>query len=279
MTMNLLFCATVYKCLAQRTSMITSQQIAHRFKKSHAHYDDNASVQQKLAQELIVLIKNHPLPKKYPSVLEIGCGTGYLTKQFLKDCACDELHLNDLYDDIKNNHIHHQNITYLIGDIQELDLTNSYFDLILSSSVLQWIYPLDKLLNKLHQQLNDNGYLLFSSFLKDNLWQIRHLTGQGLDYYDCNALKTILEHSGFKILHCQENHHERLFDTPYEILKHLKHTGVTANNTGFQWNKQRLNAFNDGYQDLSLNLNGQIVYPLTYHSVIILAQKANHNDI
>lgn len=259
--------------------MITSQLIAHRFKKSHAHYDGNASVQQKLAQELIAVINNHSLAKHHSSVLEIGCGTGYLTKQFLQAFGCDALYLNDLYDDIKNNEIYQQNTTYLIGDIQELDLSTMYFDLILSSSVLQWIYPLDKLLKKLYQQLNDNGYLLFSSFLKDNLWQIKKLTGQGLDYDDVNALKERLSNAGFEILYCQEQHHELLFDTPYDVLKHLKHTGVTANNTGFQWNKQRLTAFNDGYKNLSLNSNGQIYYPLTYHSVMVLAQKAKYNEI
>lgn len=244
--------------------------IAQRFQKSHQHYLQYAIVQKQMVHDLMALMHENAISS--PScVLEIGCGSGYLTQQFLKYYQPDNLYLNDLYDEIALN-VTQGNVHYKIGDIQTIDLTALQFDLILSSAVLQWIYPLDDLLNKLYQHLQPHGYLVFSSFLEDNLKEIKQLIGQGLCYYTMEQLTECLTRTGFDIQVMQQKHHQLYFKQPYDVLKHLKYTGVTANQQKFVWNKQRLQQFYSDYQQFICD--GQ--YPLTYHSVYVVAKRGTN---
>lgn len=245
--------------------------IRQRFQKNHQYYQHHAYIQRQIVHDLIALMSKNHLAKNYQQVLEIGCGTGFLTQQFLQEYQVQRLLLNDLYD--VQHDFNDQNIYYLIGDIQQLVLKPDCFDLILSSSVVQWIYPLDNLLDKLYHALHNQGYLVLSSFLNNNLWQIKQLTGQGLDYYEFDEFQKLFLTRGFKIIDIQQQVYQPCFKQPYEILKHLKYTGVTANRDGFLWNKQRLKQFDDDYQQFKIESHDARVYPLTYHSVMIVAQK------
>lgn len=253
--------------------MIQSTLVGKRFHKSHQHYESHAQIQKKLVHDLLLLCQKSRLPKHYDCALEIGCGTGYLTKHFLKEYAVDTLYLNDLYDDIKTNPIGDCLVYYLIDDIQNVKLTSGCFDLVFSGSALQWIYPLDNLLSCVHRSLKKDGYLVFSSYLSDNLWQIKKLTHQGLHYYSFDELRRLLFLSGFELLSYEQQYDELLFDGAYDVLRHLKKTGVTANRDGFVWNKQTLKQFDDDYQALAITKNNKNHYPLTYHSVLVVAKR------
>lgn len=220
-----------------------------------------------------MLAKQCKIPTYYESALEIGCGTGYLTRHFLQACDIGHLYLNDLYDDVKKMATGDCVTHYLIGDIQKIALPYQSLDLVFSSSAIQWIYPLNDLFNHLYKSIKEGGYLIFSSYLSDNLWQIKKLTSHGLKYYSDEELKQLLCLSGFELLSYEQKYYELLFDDSYQILKHLKYTGVTANRDGFVWNKQALKKFDENYQSLAITKNNWLYYPLTYHGVLVIAQR------
>lgn len=237
-----------------------------RFAKAYDDYNANAIVQQQMAR---VLKDNLPVfsPKR---VLEIGVGTGNFT-QCLLSCYQDieDLYLNDCYERIKHNHlIDPPTVHYVIGDINDITLPKR-LDLITANAVLQWIYPLEKLLNRCHNALNQGGYLVFSSFGTDNLKQIRQLTKQGLIYYQLSALSQLLNQMGFVVQACEQQWQTVYFTHPRAVLEHLKHTGVTGVNKNFRWSKSSLQDFCQNYEQFADNYG----YPLTYHPLYIVAQK------
>ena len=56
--------------------MMNKELINSRFAKTLSSYDENAKIQKRMAQRLIEFLPS----KQFDSVLEIGCGTGFLTK-------------------------------------------------------------------------------------------------------------------------------------------------------------------------------------------------------
>lgn len=75
-----------------------AHSISRAFSKASHTYQKDAVVQEMMAQELIKLMKESPLLDKchFNRVLEVGCGSGKLTRHLINQYAPQELCLNDL---------------------------------------------------------------------------------------------------------------------------------------------------------------------------------------
>lgn len=241
--------------------------VAQRFAKAGQSYVEHAVTQKQISKELFEYLKTY-CPRNLDSVLEIGCGSGNLTHLFQSYFQTKNLYLNDLYEDIAQHFSDQGKIHWLIGDIEQLQLPHS-LDAVISSSVLQWMVDLPVLLQRLHQSLNQSGYLGFSTFGMENLTEIKQLTGQGLNYCSLTTLKQQLEQNGFEILFMQEQQKHLYFDHPKSVLHHLKATGVTATAKSHRWTKQSLQQFYLDYQQF----HDEQGYPLTYHPIYVIVRK------
>ncbi|MCL1624228.1 methyltransferase domain-containing protein [Moraxella sp. Tifton1] len=247
-------------------------RIARRFSAAYDTYQNNAIAQKVAAKRLMSALVGlrPPTQTHFAQVLEIGCGSGGLTEQLLQYYVPDLLYLNDLYDKITQNRllIPADAYRFLLGDIGKISLPTG-LDLVLSGSVLQWIYPLDELFAKIHQSLAMGGVLAFSTFGKNNLWQLKRLTNRGLVYYSLDEIVERLIQSGF----CMEYHavyQQTLhFDNAMAVLRHLQATGVTATDSDFHWSKESLSRFCQAYQSYADDEG----LPLTYEPMILIAKK------
>ena len=241
--------------------------VAQRFAKAGQSYVEQAVVQKQISAQLFEYLKSY-CPKTFDSVLEIGCGSGNLTHLFQTHFQFDQLFLNDLYEDVDQHFSTIQNIAWLIGDIEQLTLPQS-LDAVISSSALQWMTDLPKLLHRIHDALKPKGYLGFSTFGENNLIEIKKLTGQGLNYVGLESLKRQLEQQGFEILLIQQDHKQVYFDHPKSVLQHLKATGVTATAKSHRWTKQSLQQFYSDYQQF----HDEQAFRLTYHPIYVIARR------
>ena len=241
--------------------------VAQRFAKAGQSYIDQAVVQKQISAQLFEYLKAY-CPQSLNSVLEIGCGSGNLTHLFQTHFQFEQLFLNDLYADVEQHFSTIQNIAWLIGDIEQLTLPQS-LDAVISSSALQWMTDLPKLLHRIHDALKPKGYLGFSTFGENNLIEIKKLTGQGLNYVGLESLKRQLEQQGFEILLIQQDHKQVYFDHPKSVLQHLKATGVTATAKSHRWTKQSLQQFYLDYQQFY----GEQGFSLTYHPIYVIARR------
>ena len=246
---------------------INKALVAQRFAKAGQSYVEHAVVQKQISAQLFKYLKVY-CPQNLASVLEIGCGSGNLTHLFHSYFQVDQLFLNDLYEDVDQHFSTIENIAWLIGDIEQLELP-SELDAMISSSALQWMADLPALLQRIHDALKPNAYFGFSTFGSDNLTEIKQLTGQGLNYISLEFLKRQLEQQNFEVLLIEQEVKQIYFDHPKAVLQHLKATGVTATAKSHRWTKQSLQQFYSDYQQFY----DEQGFRLTYHPIYVIARR------
>lgn len=248
------------------------QLIAERFARSRHSYDKEAKVQAEVARKMIGLIEKC-CPQSFRRIVEIGCGTGIYSQMLLARLRPDALLLNDLCPEMGKSVAGWLSpaVGFVAGDAEKLEFPAGN-DLITSCSTLQWFADVGGFFRRCHSLLQDRGVLAFATFGRQNLKEIRSLTGNGLDYIPLPRLKASLETAQFDILHAEEEESTLLFPTPLHVLRHLKGTGVTGTEKRV-WTRHRLECFCNSYHEMFATQTGDI--PLTYHPIYIIAQKKN----
>ena len=104
-------------------------------------------------------------------------------------------------------------------------------------------------------------YWRLRAFGEDNLKEIRQMTNVGLSYPNLSQWQNWLAND-FDLLWCEDFNVILEFDTPLDVLKHLKYTGVTATNQK-NWTRKNLNKFIDDYLQAFRLPSGKV--RLTYH--------------
>lgn len=249
---------------------IEADHIRRRFTRALDSYDNQAEAQQRISRKLVSLLSRYTCPS-FRRILEIGCGTGSLTRCLTNRCQIDEWVLNDLCEKCFDKVIRlfpDVSPLFLPGDAETLSFPGK-FDLVASASVFQWLRQPEIFLHTLASLLQPSGILLFSTFGPGNFYEIKKLTGKGLFYPHAEEWRRWLSRD-FRILHQEEETLTLAFSTPREVLKHLRDTGVTATGRDF-WTRGRLEQFALQYQQLFLNQYNQVT--LTYRPLYFLAVK------
>lgn len=244
--------------------------IKDRFSRSIPSYNGSACAQRLIAEKLCSLLSGISGGQRDAgNVLEIGCGTGILTRMFLKYFTASGLTLVDICPEVIGM-LGDIKCRFIAGDAEKCSLPAGQ-DLIISCSAIQWFEDQDAFLSKCNGLLNGKGLIAISTFGPDNLSQIKTITGCGLDYCGKNAVCDAVGRAGFRILAADEEHIEMIFPTPQSVLHHLKSTGVTGISRT-SWTKGRLKEFTSAYQEKYGLEDGNV--PLTYHPIYIIAEKS-----
>lgn len=249
--------------------MINKQLITRRFSRAVESYNREAVVQKRIAHRMSDML-NHYLPRPCHRVLEIGSGTGFLTRRLINTLHPEQLVLNDICREMSTcfaDLLGSGRATFLAGDAERLAFPQGQ-DLIVSCSALQWFVSPEQFFERCNALLKQRGYFAFSTFGKDNLKEVASVTGAGLHYRTLEELKQALT-SHYEIVSAGEERICLTFDTPLRVLYHLKYTGVTAVQQQ-AWTKGDLQAFCEKYARLFGK--GDSV-TLTYHPIYIVAKK------
>ncbi len=245
--------------------MIDKSLVKRRFKKSFTTYDNNAVVQKCTAKELIKLLPS----REFDYIFETGCATGILTKEIKQNLTFKKFCANDIVEEAKQyiDLIIPDN-TFIFGDIEEIELKDKY-DLIISNASLQWCNDIKSVIKKLYSSLNDRGILLFSVFSDNNLKEIKDIFNIKNKNYSINDLKDFI--AQYRVEYYNEEEKELYFDTPLDVLKHLKLTGVNAVEE-MKFTKKKLLNFETQYLK-KYSKNNKVT--LTYNPVNILITKSS----
>lgn len=218
--------------------------IQSRFSKNLTSYNEQAKIQKRMAEKLVSFTEK----KEYLSILEIGCGTGFLTQNISKCINFCNYKAIDIVPECEK-YISEINpkINFIADDIENyLNTKNENFDLIISNASLQWVNDFENTIHVLKKCLNKDGELIFSTFGKENFREIYHAIGASLNYYSQKDL--IQMFCDFNIS-TDEEIHIMSFATPKDVLKHLQATGVNAIEN-VSWTKKDLIKFENAYSNL-----------------------------
>lgn len=212
-------------------SIPDTEKISERFSGAKSSYDRQAIAQQKLAVQLTRLLKETGLSKGL-SILEVGSGTGLFTKELVRNFAPRSLDLVDI-SDVKPD-ISDIPISFCQADAEEwIAVTEKHFDAVVSSATVQWFINLPLFISNVAERLNKGGIFGFSTFLPGNLEELDSLRPSPLHYHsEIEISQWMMQY--FNNIHLSKSVFQLNFDSPAELLRHLKETGVAGSAPTFK---------------------------------------------
>jgi len=194
--------------------------IENHFTKYANEYDDNNIIQRIVSKALVRDIKNNP-----KNILELGCGSGQIFREIswpiarytaidFSDSMC-ELHPKDKNIEVKC-------FDFDSGDFKEY-LKNKKYDLIISSSALQWSKDLPRLLENLSKVSNNFQAVLFTSNTFKSIYEI---TKQEKQILSLDEIKNAFDlyDSEFEVFN-----YKLEFENKKEMFRYIKNSGVQGN--------------------------------------------------
>ncbi|MBO6273766.1 malonyl-ACP O-methyltransferase BioC [bacterium] len=238
---------------------MTKELIKKRFSKSLYTYDENALAQKEMSKKLVSMVKH----KEPISVLEIGCGTGFVTKEVFNNYEISKYDAVDLVQgcekflsDISSK------INFYCADIENYTPQQKY-DLIISNASMQWLDNLQKYIDNTMKYLKPNGIFAFTIFGDGNYKEMEQFIPKPLTYYSIDKIKDICKK--YNIEKITQETIKIEFKTPRDILHHIQNTGVNALNET-RWTKSDLTNFENNYP------KENNTYQLTYNPIYVLIQ-------
>lgn len=220
------------------------RRIERQFSLALKTYDQQACVQALMAKRLSDSLRqlysasiglenvSQPLNGSPLNVLEVGAGTGLLTREVLQWLPVETYGANDLVGQCRQGLESLSPALYFLpGNAMDLSLPAESFHLILSSAVFQWL-SLSDILACTHSWLAPNGILAFATFTQGNLHELAEDSYAGdsvsLKYLSISETITLIEQAGFSIIDHSQFKKTITFDSGIELLRHLKLSGVNA---------------------------------------------------
>jgi len=213
------------------------QRISDAFGAAAAHYDRHAGPQ-RLAAGLVADLAQRQRPDGVGRILEIGCGTGFLTRDIQARWPGAELVATDIAPGMLEQAASNGRVAgrFMMMDGEAPSFEGPWFDLILSSLAFQWFDDLGAAIARLVALLRPGGSLIFSTMGQGSFarWRAAHaacgLMAGVPDYPSLQTLRAML--SG-----CADSF---VFDEDYVLdcggarglIAHLKGIGAVVPGAG-----------------------------------------------
>ena len=159
------------------TTISRQASIAAKFDRAASHYDDHATLQRQAASTLAAHIAGLSLPP-HPRILEIGCGTGLLTRALVEHIGAAQWTLTDvspaMLAQARAKCALPEDTRFFVMDGEFPDLVASErYDLICSSLAVQWFDDLAAGLMRLSRHLAPGGHLAISTLASETFREWR----------------------------------------------------------------------------------------------------------
>ncbi len=199
-------------------------RVAQEFSRFAAAYSRHNIIQAEVAQKLISML---PL-KRYETILDLGCGRGEVYHNLKKQrIGFGHLSALDISAEMLQLHPSGENLTMIQNDFNQPDILKalpaSHYDLLISSSALQWSSDLDATLSLL-ASLSDRFY--FAIFTAGTFRSLHRCAGITSPIYSEAILKEKI--SRYFDAEYETIRYKLHFDTVYKMLRYIKESGTSG---------------------------------------------------
>jgi malonyl-CoA O-methyltransferase len=179
------------------------------------------------------------VPGTFTTVIDMGCGTGFLINEFLDknkfvkpeqfvalDIALPML--NTARTKLKPT----ESIRYLCADVECLPFKAQVADLVLSNLVFQWCNSLDKTFNEVKRILKPEGQFVFTTFGANTLHELKAAWQDVDDYAHVNTfcsavqLTGYLQQAGFQNVQLTCRAYVSIYESVWDLMAELKQLGA-----------------------------------------------------
>ncbi|MEA3554477.1 MAG: methyltransferase domain-containing protein [Campylobacterota bacterium] len=220
--------------------------IKNQFSKFASQYNNNNIIQQIVSKALVREIKDKP-----KRILELGCGPGQIFKNI--DFDFDYYKAIDFSQEMCDIHPTNSklDIFCLNFDSDQFfdNIKDEQYDLVLSSSALQWSKDLSKIVNALAQISDEINMVLFTSNTFKTIFELTNSKSPILELESIKDIFSMFYNSTFEVLE-----YKLEFETKKELFSYIKNSGVSGetNNLSFKKAKHLYKNYDKSYLEFEV---------------------------
>ena len=236
--------------------MPDKELISRNFSASAADYDRHALLQKEMADRLFSLLPENFSPAK---IIDLGCGTGYLTAKLAGEFPRARVEGIDLapgmIDEAKKRSL--PNLSFRLGDGEEIE--DKGYDLVVSSSSFQWM-AIGKAFARVAALLQPEGYFLFTTFGPQTLKELKEVGFSVNSFPDTIEIEQLLK-PDFENLFLASQVRREDFPGVKELIYYLKELGAQTAEPGGHFSPAAFRRYKERYgNDEGVTASFELIY-------------------
>lgn len=216
--------------------MLAKTRIRQSFATASGSYDSVALLQRNVGKTLLQCAG--VIGGQLDTVVDLGCGTGFLVNELLEQKACipEQIVALDIAVPMlqiaRNKLKSHRSIVYLCADAEFLPFQPQSADLVISNLAFQWCDNLEKVFSDVKRILKPEGRFFFTTFGPSTLHELKSAWGEVDDYTHVNTfysgpqLTDVLNQAGFQQVELEIRSYISTYESVWELMAELKQLGA-----------------------------------------------------